>query len=299
MTRPSLPRSRPTRARTRVVLGLLLAAASAGCYIDTQRYPGVMRPSKRPLPPGARETFERGPEEAYVIRHSDSVSVRMAETTSTVALRWYDKRIRVPAGSWVYTGPQGYAEVLLPGATDIQLRGNCAGVVGSESRREPIFTFMGVSDAAIQFGELSQVQLPGGALLEADNGLFVLERIEQRVLRVANRSGRPGTVAYRDTVLRLEPSETVDLALLDVGSAPFEVDPDSRDVLTDGGRVQLRGAVDVLASRDGARMRAAGDSEITGYGLVIRLDPGDEILFEGLGSADERRAAAEAAAEGP
>lgn len=296
MKRPPLHRSRPLHA---LLLGVFFAVATPGCYIDTQRYPGVLRPSKKPLPAGARETFERGPEEAYVIRHSDSVSVRMAETTSTVALRWYDKRTRIPAGSWVYTGPQGFAEVLLPGATDVQLRGNCAGVVGSESRREPIFTFMGVSDASILFGELCQVQLPGGALLEADNGLFVLERIEERVLRVANRSGRPGTVAYRDTILRLEPSETVDLALLDVGSAPFETDPDSRDVLTDGGRVQLRGEVDVLASRDGARLRAAGDSEISGYGLVIRLDPGDEILFEGLGSADERRAAAEAAAEGP
>ena len=69
--------------------------------------------------------------------------------------------------------------------------------------------------------------------------------------------------------------------------------------MTDGGPVQLRGDVDVLTSRDGARMRAVGDSEIMGYGQVIRLDPGDEILLEGLGSTDERRAAVESAIETP
>ena len=229
------------------------------------------------------------------MRHSDSVSVRKAETMQTVALRWYDRTTEVPAGSWIYTGPKGFAEVLLPGATEVQMRGNGAGVVGSESRRDPIFTFVSVVDASVRFGESGRVQLPGGALLEADNGLFVLEMVGPKVLRVANRSGRPGIVAYREDLLQLKPSETVDLALLDVGTAPFEVDPDTRDLVTDGGRVQLRGDVDVLTSHDGARMRAAGDSEIMGYGLVIRLDPGDEILLEGLGSADERRAAVQSA----
>ncbi|MEE2941068.1 MAG: hypothetical protein VX460_11825 [Planctomycetota bacterium] len=286
----------------RATVAVLLAAGLGvlpGCYIDTQRYAGVLRPSKRPLPPGALDSFGRGPEEAYVVRHSDLVSVRRAETMQTVALRWYDRSTEVPAGSWIYTGPKGFAEVLLPGATEVQLRGNCAGVVGSESRREPIFNFISVADASVRFGEFGRVQLPGGALLEADNGLFVFELVEPKVLRVANRSGRPGTVAYREAILQLKPSETVDLALLDVGTAPFEVDPDTRDLVTDGGPVELRGELDVLASRDGARMRAVGDSEITGYGLVIRLDPGDEILLEGLGSTEERQAAMESAIETP
>ncbi|MEC8512495.1 MAG: hypothetical protein VX015_10145 [Planctomycetota bacterium] len=288
MTRPILS----IRAAAAVLFAAGLGVLP-GCYIDTQRYPGMMRPSKRPLPSGARDSFGRGPEEAYVVRHSDLVSVRKAETMQTVALRWYDRSTEAPAGSWIYTGPKGFAEVLLPGATEVQMRGNCAGVVGSESRREPIFTFVSVVDASVRFGEFGRVQLPGGALLEADNGLFVLEMVDPRVLRVANRSGRPGTVAYREELLQLKPSETVDLALLDVGTAPFEVDPDTRDVVTDGGRVQLRGDVDVLASGDGARMLATGESEIRGYGQVIRLDPGDEILLESLGSAEERPAAVE------
>lgn len=292
----------PPSHSIRVAAAALLAVGLGvlpGCFIDTQRYPGVLQPSEQPLPSGARDSFARGPEEAYVVRHSDSVSVRKAETMETVALRWYDRTAEVPAGSWIYTGPKGFAEVLLPGATEVQMRGNCAGVVGSESRREPIFNFVSVVDASVRFGEFGRVQLPGGALLEADNGLFVLEMVGPKVLRVANRSGRPGVVAYREELLQLKSSETVDLALLHAGTAPFEVDPDTRDVVTDGGRVQLRGDVDVLSSHDGARMRALRESEITGYGLVIRLEPGDELLLEGLGSADERRAAVQSAIETP
>lgn len=282
-----------------LALGLVLPS----CYIDTQRFPGILKPIEDPLPEGAKATFLRGPEEAFVIRHSDSVSVRIAETMSTIDLRWYDKRTRIPAGSWVYSRANGHAVVLLPGATSITLRGSCAGVVGSESRREPAFTFVDVETASITFGEIGQVELPGGALLEAYSGPFVLERVRDDVLRVSNRSGETGSLAYRESILSIAPSETIDLALLDAGTAPFEIDPNLRSVLTDGGRLELRGGVDVLASTAGARLRATGDgasgaSEITGYGLVLRLDPGDEVLLEGLGSEDERKAAAEAAAEG-
>lgn len=274
-------------------LAVVGALGLGGCYIDTQRYPGILKPITKPLPDGAKATFARGPEEALVIRHSDLVSVRIAETMSTIELRWYDKGARVPSGSWVYSGPQGFAEVLLPGATKVMMRGNCAGVVGSESRREPIFTFMQVADATVTFGEIGQVQLPGGALLEADNGLFGIKGLRDDLIRVSNRSGRKGTISYREELIVLDPSDSIDLALLDVGTAPFELDPDSRTVLSDGGRIELRGDIDVLASREGARLRAAGPNDITAYGLVIRLDVGDEILFEGLGSPEERRALAE------
>ncbi len=275
-------------------LALFGAFGLGGCYIDTQRYPGMLKPITKPLPDGAKATFARGPEEALVIRHSDLVSVRIAETLSTIELRWYDKGARVPAGSWVYSGPQGFAEVLLPGATQVMLRGNCAGVVGSESRREPIFTLMEVSDATVIFGEIGQIQLPGGALLEADNGMFGIRELRKNLIRVSNRSGRKGTISYREEIIVLDPSDSIDLAVLDVGTAPFELDPDSRTVLSDGGRIELRGDLGVQASREGARIRAAGPSDITGYGLVVRLDVGDEILFEGLGSPEERRALAEA-----
>ena len=58
------------------------------------------------------------------------------------------------------------------------------------------------------------------------------------------------------------------------------------------------GDVDAELARRRADARG-GESEVTGYGLVIRLDPGDEILLEGLGSADERRAAVQSAIDQP
>ena len=56
-------------------LGLAaLACLSLGsCYIDTQQFPGFLRPVTTPLPKGELETFPRGPEEAYVTRHTLSL----------------------------------------------------------------------------------------------------------------------------------------------------------------------------------------------------------------------------------
>ncbi|WP_145197096.1 hypothetical protein [Planctomycetes bacterium Poly30] len=285
--RSALP---PRRQASVVLLACLVPALLSGCFTDTQRFPGMLKPLSNPLPEGVKSTFLRGPEDAYVIRHSDPVSVRTAETTSTVRLTYYDKRTRTPAGSWVYSGPNGHVEVLLPGNTVITMRGPSAGVVGSESRREPAFTFIDVAHATVTFGELGIVQLPGGALLEAYGGPFVLELISDDILRVRNRSSQQGAIAYREELFSLSPSEVVDLALLQVGTAPFELDEASRDVLTEAGRVEIRGTVDVLSSGLSARLRASGDSEISGFGQTLRLDPGDEVLFEGLGSEAERQA---------
>ena len=243
-----------------------------------------------------KETYTRGPEEAYVLRHSDLISVREAETLQVQELRWYDKRVRISAGSWVYSGPNGHVDIILPGLTQVTMRGSGAGVVGSDSRREPVFTFVDVEYAAVMFGERGQVALPGGARLEAYSGPFVLERPQRDVVRLSNQSGDAATVAYRDEMISLGPSGTVDLALLASGTEPFEIDPDYRPIFTDGGEIQLRGDVNLLTSESGTRLRAASESRISGYGLVLDLQPGDEVLFEGLGSASERAEAAAAAA---
>lgn len=277
----------------------LAVGVTTGCFRDTQRFPGILKPLKNPLPDGVKSTYLRGPEEAYVIRHSDPVSVRTAETTSTVNLKFYDKRVRAPAGSWVYSGPNGHAEVLLPGNTVVTMRGPSAGVIGSESRREPAFTLVDVTRATIVFGELGIVQMPGGSLLEAYGGPFVIELLREDILRISNRSSQQGAIAYREELFKLQPSEVVDLALLEAGTAPFELDTAVREVLTEAGRVEIRGTVDVLSSGLNARLRAAGPSEIIGFGQTLRLDPGDEVLFEGLGSEAERRARSGAAEETP
>ena len=70
----------------------------------------------------------------------------------------------------------------------------------------------------------------------------------------------------RDEVMRLEPSEIVDLALLEDGSSPFETDPTSRTVLSDAGPVELRGDVDVLPTTAGTRLRASGNGEVEALG---------------------------------
>ncbi|MEL6428810.1 MAG: hypothetical protein AAFU73_09000 [Planctomycetota bacterium] len=295
---PTLPSGTVRRACLAALAWAAAPLLLGGCYIETQKFPSLLRPTQDPLPEGALRDFPRGPEEALIVRHGDTVSVRMAESLSTVKLRWHDKRLRAPAGSWVFCSSSGFAEVILDGSTVIALRGLGTGVIGApESRREPDFFFIDVTGAQIEFGEPGQVQLPGGALLEAASGTFALERVDDDVLRVANRTASLGTISYRDEILELYPSETADLALLDEGTAPFERDPRARAILTDGGRLVLRGDVDVVSSADGARLRTGESSEISGFGLVLRLEPGDEVLFQGLGSIDERRALAEAAAE--
>ena len=282
--RPRLPR------RAVAALALFTSAlVSGGCFIETQKYPGIMKPTSEPLPPGAKATFERGAEEAFVIRHSDSVDVRIAETNQKYALKFYDKRTRIPAGSWVHSGPTGHAEVILPGQTQVNLYGRGSGVVGSESRREPTFPIIDSASASVLFGEAGQVQLPGGALLEGrdNSGPFVVETIYARVLRVRNRSSSPCRVAYRDEVMRLEPSEIVDLALLEDGSSPFETDPTSRTVLSDAGPVELRGDVDVLPTTAGTRLRASGNGEVEALGLRLSLRPGDEVQFQPIGVPED------------
>lgn len=295
----------PISARTTlrsVRMALAACAASAllsGCYIGTQRFASVLTPTQDPLPEGALRDFKRGPEEALVLRHGDTVSVRAAESLSTVKLRWYDKRLRASAGSWVFCSATGKAEVLLPNSSSIIMRGQGAGVIGAaESRREPDFFFIDVERADVNFASAGQVQLPGGALLESSSGTFVLERKGDDVLRISNRTGASGRISYRDEILELLPSQSVDLALLDEGTAPYELNPLAQRLLTDGGPIVLRGPIETVGATDGARLRAVGESsEIAGYGLVMRLDAGDEVLFEGLGSIEERRALAEAASE--
>lgn len=284
----------------RVLTAFTLLGLAPGCFIDTQLYPGMLKPTVAPLPAGTRDAFPEGPEEAYVIRQTDTVRIRSAETTSSYALTFYDKLSRINAGSWVLTGPTGRAVVLLPGATEVSLSGPGSGVVGSKTRREPAFTFVDVTTATVTFGESGQIQLPGGALLESSSGPFVLEAVGEDVIRIRNRCSERGRIAYRDAFLTLEPSETVDLPILSDGTSPYEVDSAARTVISDGGRLELRGAVDVMTSSTGTRMRAAEGGKIRGMGLDLTLEPGDEVLFEGLGSNAERRAveAAKDAAEG-
>ncbi|MEZ6013724.1 MAG: hypothetical protein R3F49_01305 [Planctomycetota bacterium] len=262
-------------------------ALQSGCYIQTQRFPGALDPTVDPLGPGSSTLYEAGPEEALIVRHADTVMVRPAGGTATRMLEFHDKRTRLSSGSWIFTGPTGKVEVLLPGGARLELTGTAACVIGSESRRDPIFRLRQLSRATITCEESAQFELPGGARLACDTGPFVLEQVGERVLRLRNRSIGLGRVAYRDELFDLAPGEVVDLALPPSGTAPFARDPGFRTLTTDSAPLEIRGELEVLEEEAGARLRAVGPNEIVGYGLVLRLDEGDEVLFEGLGPREQ------------
>jgi hypothetical protein len=282
------PTSRGAFYRGALLLALTLGP---GCYAKTQRFPGVLEPTVDPLPPGTLDLYEPGPEEALVVRHADSVFVRPAGSTAPRSLQFHDKRERVTAGTWVQTGSNGKVEVLLAGGARVELSGVGSGSIGSESRREPLFRIRDVTLATLsanEAGQLAQFELPGGARLATEAGPFVLERRGEHVVRLRNRSLGVGRVAYRDVLFDLAPGEVVDLALPPSGTAPFQRDPGFRTLATDDRTpLELRGEVEVLAAETGARLRAIGPHEIMAHGLVLRLDEGDEVLFEGLGGMPE------------
>lgn len=270
------------------VAALLALTLGPGCYVRTQRFPGPLEPTVDPLPRGTADLVEAGPEEALIVRLSDPVLVRPAGTAATRALKFHDKRARLAAGAWVQTGAGGKAEVLLGDGARVELSGTCAGVLGSESRREPAFTLRSVTRATFSFVAPAQVALPGGALLAADTGPFVVEGLGPHELRLRNRSLGSGRIAYRDVLIDLAPGEAVDLAIPPSGTAPFQRDPAFRTLVTDDAPIETRGELEVLEAESGARLRALGPHEIVAHGLVLRLDTGDEVIIQGIGERKAR-----------
>ena len=87
----------------------------------------------------------------------------------------------------------------------------------------------------------------------------------------------------RDKIEDRLAGEVVDLALPPSGTAPYEVDPGFRTVLTDDAPLEVRGEVEVRSAEVGARLRALGPHEIVGHGQILRLDEGDEVWIRGIG----------------
>lgn len=274
----------PGRRRAAGALLLVGAAlAGSGCYIDTQRFPGPMESAVDPLPPGTTDLHPAGPEEVLVVRIADPVHVRRPGEASSFPLYFYRKQARVNSGSWVFAGASGRVEILYPGNSSVTLYGLGSGVVGSESRGEPIFFFRQVDRASVIMQPGEQVRLLGGAVLEGPGGPFVIEHFREDVLRVRNRSQVGGRIAYRDEVFHLDPGHVLDLPLLEVGAVPLEADPGFQSLMAAGVPIEVRGDVEVLPDPAGTRLRANGSNELRGYGLRVRLERGEEILFRPLG----------------
>ncbi len=271
---------------------LVVASTLGGCagftrwpWGTTQRWPPPMQNTVDPLPAGQAEYLEEGPEEVLLLRHADPVRVRPAGLTGGYPLTFYDKSVRVRAGSGVGSAPGGRIEVVWPNGNSIVLFDACVGVVGSPSKGQASFLFLTVDGAQIDLKVPDQVQLPTGARLSAARGVFRLDRIGQDVVRVSNRSKGPGEILFRDTVITLDGGQIVDLPLLSAGGRPEEIDPSAQRAQVNGTTLSWSGQVELSKEDNGAvRLRSMGDHEVKANGVRVRMQRDETVRFDGLGT---------------
>ncbi len=295
----------PERSLSPLLSGLLLLA---GCYPDTpilvksQRLPRPMENVVDPLPPGTLDLYPPGPEEVTVVRHADPVQIRPAGLSSSFPMPFYRKQARVNSGTWVFCGAGGRTEIFWPNGTAILLDGHGRGVIGSASRGEPTFLFFELDRARIMLMPGDRVELLGGSVLIVDQpvtspipaaeegaeeqaigpariGPVVVEHISPEIVRMVNRCKDSVTVLFREDSLRVEPGESLDMPLLEVGARPFAGDPGFQTL---PGDVEVRGEVEIVGGPQGESLRAIGDHELKALGVRVRLDQGEEASFLGL-----------------
>lgn len=289
-----------TLARGRALGAAFVALALTGCagfvhwpWTSTQRWPGPMDTTSDPLPKGDAVAAPTGAEEVLVVRHADPVQVRPAGLTSSFPLTFYNKSIRVMAGSAVYSAPGGRAEVLWADGSSVVLFGRGTGFIGSESRGEPVFSFREVERAALELKRETQIELLGGAELAAHSGPFVLDHVRPDILRVKNQSKATGEIHFREARIVLDPGQGVDLPLLSAGGTPVSQTTGLSVARAGGVRVEYGGEIDLLDGATGVGLRARGEHEIRGQGVSVRLAPGEEVRFDPLGRAPAQPPAAE------
>lgn len=274
------------KASLAIVLGACALTSCAGWtrwpWGTTQRWPGPMESSAEPLPPGESHLFAEGPEEVLVLRHADPVKVRPTGLSAGYPLTFYRKSVRVHAGSEVTSAPGGRIEVIWPNGNSIVMFDGGSGVVGSPSRGESSFVFFTCDRARLDLKEPDDIGLMAGARLSASTGPFVLERVREDILRVSNESKGVGQVLFRDAVIRLDPGQQVDLALLSAGGAPIQSELVQKSIDGPGFVVSWSGSVDASAIPSGVAARALGENEIQGLGVRVRLERDESVRFESL-----------------
>jgi hypothetical protein len=233
-----------------------------------------------PLPPGTTLEHPAGPEEVLVLRIADPVHVRRPGQAANFPLYFYKKNARLNAGSWVFCGAGGRAEIIFGGGASLLFLGHGSGVVGSPSRDEPVFFMHDVETAVVHLSAGQQIRLPGGAILDADEGPFVIEREQEEILRIRNRSKGMGRLAYLDEEFQLSPGDVIDLPILEGGMAPREEDPGFQTQTDVDPRLSFRGDVVLVPKGKGVRIRATGENEVLGHGLRMRLERGQEVWID-------------------
>jgi len=259
-----------------LALPFALALTASGCiFPNTQRWPPPMGGNFVKLPPGDAAVRNEGPEAVTVLRHADPVRVRPPGALAGQPLAFYDKRMRLNAGSSVIVSPGGRAEVLWPSGASIVLFGQGVAWVGSPGRGEPMLDFHELDRARLDLREGDRVRLMGGAELTGTSGPYVIERQKDRKLDVINQSKGEMQVAFREELFTLAPGQKVVLPLLSVGGAPIPPDPAATSAAGPGFSVRMTGAVEPRASDTAMEFSANGEGMLEGLGQRIQLGPGD------------------------
>lgn len=267
-------------------LAAIVCASCAGFerwpWGSPQAYPAPMESTSDTLQSGDVDLIARGPEEVLVLRHADPVLVRPAGLASGFPLTFYDKNIRVSAGSAVYSAPGGRVEVLWPNGNSVVLFGRGAGLIGSQSRGEPCFLFRQVDHARIDLRHEDQIELLGGAHLTASSGPFVVEHFRADIVRVKNQSKVAGEIAFREALFTLDPGQVIDLPLLSAGARPAPRDVALQPVKGPGFEVESTGDMQAQVEDGAVRLQGEGEHEIHGLGVRVRVDTGESVRFSGL-----------------
>lgn len=276
------------------IAAAVIAATFSSCagftrwpWGSTQRWPGPMEARVDPLPEGDVVPAPTGPEEVLIVRHADPIQVRPAGLPSSFPLSFYDKDIRVGAGSTVYSAPGGRVEILWSDGTSVVMFGRGTGVIGSPSRGEPAFTFREVERALLDLKHDEEIELYGGAHLAANSGPFILDHVRGDILRVKNQAKSAGRIAFREAVFTLDPGEVVDLPILTAGAKPTPRDSGLALARAGGFAIEYGGAIERIPSDGAVVLAANGDHEIHGMGVSVRLRPGEEARFRGLERASQ------------
>ena len=266
-----------------LALPLALALTTSGClFPNTQRWPPPMGGDFAKLPPGDAAVRDEGSEEVTVLRHADPVRVRPPGALAGQPLAFYDKRMRLNAGSSVIVSPGGRAEVIWPSGASIVLFGQGVAWIGSPGRGEPMLDFKELDRVRMDLRDGDRVRLMGGAELTGTSGPYVIERQKDRKLDVINQSKAEMQVAFREELFTLAPGQKIVLPLLSVGGAPIPIDPAATSAAGPGFSVRMTGAVEPRASDSAMEFSANGEGTLEGLGQRIQLKPGDSGRLSGF-----------------
>lgn len=269
-------------------LSLVACAALAACR-SPQAIPGPM--FYEDAATEAARGGVPGTLEAQVVRHSDPVYVRRPGSDSGFPLAFYRKKERMRSGGSILVGEGGRAELLWTGdETSVVLFDHAVVFLGEPSRDEPIVTLRSLTQARLVLMPKDRMVLMGGAVLRGDSeettGPFVVDRIRTEFLRLTNQSKLGARVEFREENIDLGPGDSIDLPILAEGTAPLPVDPFRTRVGAGGMELVVTGEVGAEPMPGaGVRVRAGEPTVVSGLGVRVTLDPGEEAVF---GPLEER-----------